>query len=85
MARTSRFVKAKRNKRKILQELSKDQKSERRKQGKKVHGTYTTRLNNVCAKCGRPRGYIRDFDMCRICVRELASNGLIPGMKKSSW
>ncbi len=85
MARTSRFVKATRNKEKILKELSKSGKSERRKQGKKVNGTYVTRLNNVCSKCGRPRGYLRDFDMCRICVRELASNGLIPGMRKSSW
>jgi small subunit ribosomal protein S14 len=84
MARTSRFVKAKRNKEKILK-IRSEKKNARREQGKKVHGTYVTRLNNVCAKCGRPRGYIRDFDMCRICVRELASNGLIPGLKKSSW
>lgn len=85
MARTSRAFKANKNRVIILKELSKEGKSSKRQQGKKFHGTYVTRLNNVCSKCGRPRGYLRDFDMCRICVRELASNGMIPGMKKSSW
>lgn len=85
MARTSREVRANRNKVIILKELSKKSKSSKRKQGKKFKGTYVTRLNNVCSKCGRTRGYMRDFDMCRICVRELASNGMIPGMTKSSW
>lgn len=40
---------------------------------------------NRCFKCGRKHGYMRDFGICRICFRELASNGLIPGVKKASW
>lgn len=39
----------------------------------------------VCPKCGRKHGYMRAFDICRICFRELASTGQIPGVKKSSW
>lgn len=38
-----------------------------------------------CFRCGRTRGYMRDFDLCRICFREMASKGLIPGVKKGSW
>jgi small subunit ribosomal protein S14 len=40
---------------------------------------------NRCHRCGRPRAYMRDFGICRICFRELASNGMIPGVTKSSW
>ncbi|MBU4256993.1 30S ribosomal protein S14, partial [Patescibacteria group bacterium] len=36
-------------------------------------------------RCGKNRGYMRDFGLCRICFRELASNGNIPGITKSSW
>ncbi len=46
---------------------------------------YSTRHVNRCKICGRPRGYLRKFDMCRICFRKLASNGLLPGVTKSSW
>lgn len=46
---------------------------------------YKTRAYNRCRICGRPRGYLRDFQMCRICFRKLASQGLIPGVRKSSW
>ncbi|MCP5514057.1 MAG: type Z 30S ribosomal protein S14 [Spirochaetales bacterium] len=46
---------------------------------------FKTRRVNRCKICGRPRGYLRDFQMCRICFRELASQGLIPGVTKSSW
>jgi small subunit ribosomal protein S14 len=46
---------------------------------------FMTRRVNRCKICGRPRGYMRDFQMCRICFRELASQGLIPGVTKSSW
>ncbi|MFA6136141.1 MAG: type Z 30S ribosomal protein S14 [Candidatus Paceibacterota bacterium] len=46
---------------------------------------YSTRAVRRCFKCGRKRGYLRDFDLCRICFRELASKGEIPGIKKSSW
>lgn len=38
-----------------------------------------------CLSCGRARGYIRKFALCRICFRELASQGIIPGVVKSSW
>ena len=40
---------------------------------------------NRCSLCGRPRGFIRFFGICRICFRDLASYGKLPGVKKSSW
>jgi len=46
---------------------------------------YKTRKVNRCRLCGRVRGYMRKFQMCRICFRKLASQGLIPGVTKSSW
>ncbi|MEA1910546.1 MAG: type Z 30S ribosomal protein S14 [Spirochaetota bacterium] len=46
---------------------------------------YSTHIVNRCRICGRPRGYMRKFQMCRICFRKLASQGLIPGVTKSSW
>ena len=46
---------------------------------------FNSRIVRRCFKCGRKRGYMRDFDLCRICFRELANEGLIPGIKKSSW
>jgi len=46
---------------------------------------YMTRLVRRCKVCGRARGYLRKFDMCRICFRKYASAGLIPGVTKSSW
>ena len=46
---------------------------------------YKTRVRNRCRRCGRPRGYMRRFQLCRICFRELALEGLIPGVSKSSW
>jgi small subunit ribosomal protein S14 len=46
---------------------------------------FSTRKVNRCWKCGRKRGYLRDFDICRICFRELASRAEIPGVRKSSW
>jgi len=46
---------------------------------------YSTRLVRRCWRCGRRRGYMRDFGLCRICFRELASQGVIPGVRKSSW
>lgn len=45
----------------------------------------STRVKHRCPICGRPRAYMRDFDMCRICFRNLARDGMIPGIKKSSW
>lgn len=46
---------------------------------------YSTRVVRRCFRCGRGRGYIRDFNLCRICFRELARKGEIPGVKKASW
>ena len=46
---------------------------------------YSTRKVRRCWRCGRNRGYMRDFDICRICFRELALRGEIPGITKSSW
>ena len=46
---------------------------------------FKVRGYNRCNRCGRPRAYMRDFGMCRICVRELASKGELPGVRKASW
>jgi small subunit ribosomal protein S14 len=46
---------------------------------------YAVRAHSRCLRCGRPRGYLRRFGLCRICLRELAHQGLIPGVTKSSW
>jgi small subunit ribosomal protein S14 len=46
---------------------------------------YKVRVRNRCRRCGRPRGYIRRFQLCRICFREFALKGEIPGVAKASW
>ncbi|MCJ7532212.1 MAG: type Z 30S ribosomal protein S14 [Anaerolineales bacterium] len=46
---------------------------------------YPGRVRNRCRRCGRPRGYLRRFALCRICFREMALEGQIPGVAKSSW
>jgi len=46
---------------------------------------YSTRIVRRCFRCGRKRGYMREFGLCRICFREMANRGEIPGVKKSSW
>lgn len=46
---------------------------------------FKVRHRNRCPLCGRPRGYLRRFRMCRICFREFASRGEIPGVIKASW
>lgn len=46
---------------------------------------FQVREYNRCPLCGRPRGYLRRFDMCRLCFRKLAGKGQIPGVVKSSW
>jgi small subunit ribosomal protein S14 len=46
---------------------------------------YKTREYNRCKRCGRSRAYFRKFGLCRICLREVAHQGLAPGVKKSSW
>jgi len=46
---------------------------------------FSTRKRNRCQICGRSRGYYRKFRICRICFRNLASRGEIPGVRKASW
>lgn len=51
----------------------------------KRQAKFAVRQKSRCNICGRPRSYMREFDMCRICFRELALQGLIPGVSKASW
>ncbi len=46
---------------------------------------YSTREYNRCRICGRPHGYLRKFGICRICFRNMAYKGEIPGVRKASW
>jgi small subunit ribosomal protein S14 len=46
---------------------------------------FKVRRKNRCHRCGRPRAYLRKFGICRICFRELALMGQIPGVVKASW
>jgi small subunit ribosomal protein S14 len=46
---------------------------------------FTSRKERRCWRCGRVRGYMRRYRMCRICFRELATKGEMPGFKKASW
>jgi len=55
------------------------------KLGLKPKPGQAVKMYNRCGKCGRVRGYMRKFDLCRICFRELARKGAIMGVKKSSW
>ncbi len=50
-----------------------------------VKRKFSTRLTRRCWRCGRNHGFMRKFQLCRICFRELANNGQIPGIRKSSW
>lgn len=46
---------------------------------------FMARQHNRCPICGRPRGYMRKFGICRICFRNMALSGELPGVRKSSW
>lgn len=46
---------------------------------------FRVRHRNRCQRCGRPRGYLRKFGLCRICFRNLALQGYLPGVTKASW
>ncbi|MDA8163156.1 MAG: type Z 30S ribosomal protein S14 [Desulfobacteraceae bacterium] len=46
---------------------------------------FKVRKYNRCPICGRPRGFLRQFGICRICFRKMVSTGLIPGVIKASW
>ncbi len=77
MATTAKIAKDDRLAAKIRRELSKP-KSERTPK-------VAVRFRNRCFNCGRPRGFIRKFRLCRICFRKLALAGQIPGVTKASW
>jgi small subunit ribosomal protein S14 len=51
----------------------------------KLKPKFGVRAYNRCQLCGRAHGYMRKFSICRICFRELAHQGLVPGVTKSSW
>ncbi len=74
MAKKSMQVKAARKRNAVSRAIAAGKKPEK-----------ATQAYNCCLKCGRPHGFIRWFGMCRICIRELARKGDIPGLKKSSW
>ena len=46
---------------------------------------FSSRKVNRCRRCGRPRGFLRKFQLCRICFRQLSLEGYIPGVIKASW
>ncbi len=46
---------------------------------------FSTRAYTRCNRCGRPHGVLKKYGLCRICFRELANQGQIPGVRKSSW
>jgi small subunit ribosomal protein S14 len=52
---------------------------------KKPRNQSQCRVRNRCRSCGRPRGTLRRFGLCRICLRKAAMNGHVPGLKKASW
>ena len=74
MARLALELKDERKKEKLLKAIN---------EGKKAK--FLTRVHNRCKLCGKKGGYMRKFEVCRICFRELASKGKIMGVKKSSW
>ena len=74
MARLALKVKNQRNKKKVAAARAK---------GKRIK--LCTRTYNRCKLCGRVNGYMRRFEICRICFRELAREGKIMGVTKSSW
>jgi ribosomal protein S14 len=87
MATEAQFVKFKRGWQKLethRQELRKSDAAQR--DGSKVlKPRQLIRIRLRCRLCGRPRAVYRKFGICRICFRNMASDGLIPGVKKSSW
>jgi small subunit ribosomal protein S14 len=76
MAKTSMITKQQRRRRALWH---------RRKLGLDHKPKQSVRDYNRCSLCGRPHGYMRKFDLCRICFREKARNGEIMGIRKSSW
>jgi small subunit ribosomal protein S14 len=74
-------IRARRLESKRIRSNGKDSQIVRQQRGSK----YKTRNYNRCRRCGAARAYYRKFGLCRICLREIAHEGMIPGMTKSSW
>jgi small subunit ribosomal protein S14 len=74
MAKVSKIISCERRKQKFAEALAAGRKPK-----------FPTRVYNRCKVCGRVGGYIRQFQMCRICFREYATQGKLMGVKKSSW
>lgn len=74
MARKAKIAKANKLKKKFLQAIADGRKPK-----------FSTKVYNCCSVCGRTRGYLWDFGICRICFREKANAGELPGVRKSSW
>lgn len=72
--RKSKIAKSKKLKEKFLRAI---------KEGRQPK--FATKVFNMCSICGRTRGYLGNFDICRICFRERANTGELPGVRKSSW
>lgn len=96
MARNARRIKRAAINFKAQQELrdtirTTDDEAKREEALSKLHNRRRARdLSHVrvvhrCEQCGRPRGVMRKFGLCRICLRKAFCNGLIPGLRKSSW
>jgi small subunit ribosomal protein S14 len=94
MARTSSTYKANELKRalenakrrvKEQQGASGKKEIKRAKAGGMKLNVFTSRVHNRCRRCGRGRGYLRKFALCRICFRDLSLEGHVPGVTKSSW
>ncbi|MDD3145278.1 MAG: type Z 30S ribosomal protein S14 [Candidatus Gracilibacteria bacterium] len=74
MARKAKIAKANKLKKSFLQAILDGRKPKE-----------ATKVFNCCGACGRTRGYLGAFDICRICFREKANAGELPGVRKSSW
>ncbi len=90
--RRERMVKLKWNRRQELKEIVKDlTKSDEERHAAMISlnklpkNSSPTRLRNRCQFTGRSRGFLRKFKMSRLCFREMANQGLIPGIVKASW
>jgi len=69
----------------FLRQLAQLEKARRTPDKSKLRPRDRIRIRLRCRLCGRPRAVYRKFGICRICFRDMASNGLIPGVKKASW
>jgi small subunit ribosomal protein S14 len=70
---------------KFRKQMAKLDASKRQPEKVKMPPREKIRVRLRCRLCGRPRAVFRKFGVCRICFRDMASNGLIPGVKKASW